>query len=205
MTRHNGRSGARSSSRSASRALAAVSALAALGGFFLPWVTVEVSKPGGLGAFGSTLGRVSVTVHRDGAEISGDVSGLVQSPMTLTGAQIPRMARESSTQAGVALLEMVTGRRYQAGLTSLLVFLVPAGALVCTVGIVGRVLTPAWSLAVAGLCGVAAAAGFWKVLTLPPPAVPIAVTIGSGLWISLWAYVGLALASFIDTLSRRGL
>ncbi len=183
--------------RLASRVLAGACVLAVLAGFFLPWVTVQLAQPEALGALGAMLGRVRVTVYRDGQPISGDVNQLLQEPITLTGAQIPARANEQSVQAVEALLEMATRRRYYAGEKSQLVYLMPGIALVCAAAVMLLPIGPPVAFTLAGLCAFIAAGGFWKLLTLQPPPPPATLTIGPGLWLSLWAYVGLTVAALL--------
>ena len=75
------------------------------------------------------------------------------------------------------------------------VYLVPGIAFVCglVVTCLGRQRTV--SFVVAGLCAVIAGVGFWKLLTTNTQTLLVAITIGPGLWLSLWAYVGLAAAA----------
>jgi hypothetical protein len=51
------------------------------------------------------------------------------------------------------------------------------------------------AIGAAVVCGLIAGLGFWKLLTTNTQALFIAITIGPGLWLSLWGYVGLALAA----------
>jgi hypothetical protein len=92
---------------------------------------------------------------------------------------------------------MLTTRHYRVGARSWLVYGVPGLALLCGVAVALLRLTPAAAMAVAGVCGAVAAVGCWKLLTLQPLPPPATLTIGPGLWVSLWAYVGLSVAALL--------
>ena len=55
------------------------------------------------------------------------------------------------------------------------------------------------------VCMLVAGLGFWKLLTTPMDALVIGVTIGIGLWLSLWAYVGLALSALLRAIFGRAI
>jgi len=47
------------------------------------------------------------------------------------------------------------------------------------------------------VCLVVAGGGFWKLLTTKTETLLVAITIEQGLWLSLWAYVGIGLAALV--------
>ena len=66
----------------------------------------------------------------------------------------------------------------------------------------GRLRAAAIGTAV--LCAAVAGVGFWKLLTTNTTALFIAITIGPGLWLSLWGYVAIAAAGLLKSLAREG-
>ena len=52
-------------------------------------------------------------------------------------------------------------------------------------------------------CAAIAGIGFWKLLTTNTTALLVTVTIQQGLWLSLWGYVGLALAAILRLVSPK--
>ena len=53
-----------------------------------------------------------------------------------------------------------------------------------------------WGVAI--VCAAVAGVGFWKLLTTNTQSLMVAITIGPGLWLSLWAYVGVACAAGVS-------
>ena len=80
-------------------------------------------------------------------------------------------------------------------------YLVPGIALVCGVllTLLGRAPVAA---GIALVCGAVAGVGFWTLLTTNTSTLFVAITIGQGLWLSLWGYVGLALSGALSLLIR---
>ena len=188
--------------------LAAVwlSVTASVIGFFLPWVSVRLRDPGtgevideaGLNQMlkrvSQQVGRVTITLQRGAETVTGELPDLSTLPERLSGFEIPRLANRHDVQATAQLLEIVTGTG-GTGLKSYLVYLVPALAMVLgtaaylahrrrvVCGIVGGV-----ALVVAGV-------GWWRLTIASAGTWLVAIQIEIGLWLSIAAYVGLALAS----------
>ena len=60
---------------------------------------------------------------------------------------------------------------------------------------------------IGGACLAIAGLGFWKLLTTKSDTLFVAITLGPGLWLSLWAYVGLGICAILFALTgdkRRG-
>ena len=167
--------------RQAAIGLAWLSAVIAVVGFLQPWAHLDV-KEIPLKGLDKRLGRVTVMLKQ----------GV---PQQVSGIQIPRMANREEAKLAAALMELVTKKRQDVGLKSYAVYLMPGlallGALVLTA--FGH-RTPA-ALGVLAAASLVAGVGFWKLLTIDTNTLLIAITIGRGLWWSLWAYVGLAAAA----------
>ena len=177
-------------------------------GFVLPWARIDLREPtlvkqvrGNLPASDTLsgltkdLGRITAKITRGAQTITSDLPTLADIPKEVSGIQIPTLANQKNAQTALALMELFTGKQEQIGLKSYAVYLLPGIALVCGLlmtFIGGQRLVP-WGVAL--LCAAIAGVGFWKLLTTNTQALLVAITIGPGLWLSLWAYVGLACAA----------
>ncbi|MBI3021328.1 MAG: hypothetical protein HYY59_04950 [Candidatus Omnitrophica bacterium] len=192
-------------------AVAWLSVAGAVVGFYQPWARLDLREPAlakqlkdtaGLRAAMSgleqRLGRVTVTIRRGAETIAGDLSSLADIPTAVSGAEIPRMIRQERAQLALALAEIFTNTPSHLGLKSHAVYLVPGVALLCgaLLTLVGRRRPPiAWGIAL--FCGGISGAGFWTLLTMKTQTHLVAITIGRGLWLSCWAYAGLAAAAIL--------
>lgn len=184
-----------------------VGAVATVAGFWMPWARIDLREPAHVD-LQRGMGRIAVTIRRGAETVTGELPSLADIPTEVSGAQIPQMVRRDDAQVAVALVELLTNSRFHLGLKRYAVYLLPGLALLC-----GLLLTVAtrrksvvWGVGL--LCGGIAAVGFWKLSTMNAETLLVAITIGPGLWLSLWGYVGLALAAIlarIDSLSRRSL
>ena len=187
-----------------------VSVAAAGIGFFLPWARIDLREPtlvkqvrgavpvsDTLSGLTKDLGRITATIRRGAKTVTGDLPNLADIPKEVSGVQIPQLANQRNAQTAVALFELLTNSRQELGLKSYAVYLLPGIALIfgILITLLGRRRTI--SFVVAGLCMAIAVVGFWKLLTTNTQALLVAITIGPGLWLSLWAYVGLAAAAVL--------
>ena len=188
--------------------LAWLSVSATIIAFFLPWASIDLREPelihqvretaqeqGLLGGLAKKLGRVTVEIRRGAETITGDLPTLSDIPRQVSGVQIPRMANQPNAKVALALIERLTNQHQHVGFKSYAVYLVPGIALLCGVLLtcLGSVVAVAGGIAI--ICLGIAGVGFWNLLTTNTETLFVAITIGPGLWISLWAYVGLALAA----------
>lgn len=184
--------------------------------FFLPWARIDLREPellgkvrrtaeeqGLLGGLMGQVGKITVEVRRGAETVTGELPSLADIPKQVSGVQIPQMANQENAQVALALMELLTNTRQHVGLKSYAVYLLPGLAILCgaLLTVLGRVRAAA--LGVAALCAVVAGAGFWKLLTTNTSTLFIAITIGPGLWLSLWGYVGLAAAALVAAAARR--
>ena len=195
--------------------LAWVSVAAALVGFFLPWASLDVRQPGlvkqlesivgDVGGGGildkmkGGLGKITATIRRGTETVTGELPSLAVVPRQVNGFQIPQIANQQHAQIAVALFELFTKSRQHIGAKSYAVYLLPGIALLCglLVTFLGGSRPVAFGVAV--VCGLIAGVAFWKLLTTDTTALVLTVTIGPGIWLSLWAYVGLSLAALGKT------
>lgn len=192
------------------RALTWVSVAVVLRAFFLPWAMIDLREPslvrqvretvegqGLLDGLAQRIGTVTAEIRRGADTVTGELN-LSDIPHEVSGAQIPQMANQENAQVAMALAELLTNARQHLGANSYAVYLMPGLALLC-----GALLTclggaAAVALGVAGLCAGIASVGFWKLLTTNTDTLFIAITIGPGLWQSLWGYAGLAAAALLS-------
>ena len=184
-----------------------VSVLAALVGFFVPWAVVDVRAStvarqlGDAASLGQTLegfskglSKVTLTIRRGAETVTGELPSLKDIPRQVSGVQIPQMANQENAKVALALIELVAGTRQYIGLKSYAVYLVPGIALLCGLVLIWLGRWPAVGFGTALVCAGIAGVGFWKLLTTNTQTLFVAITIGPGLWLSLWAYGGLAIA-----------
>src|SRR3989338_8102602 len=177
-------------------------------GFVMPWARIDLREPtlvkqvrGSLPASDTLsgltkdLGRITAKIKRGTQTITGDLPTLTDIPKEVSGIQVPTLANQKNAQTALALMELFTGKQEHIGVKSYAVYLLPGIALVCGLLMTflgGQRLVP-WGVAI--LCVAVAVVGFWKLLTTNTQALMVAITIGPGLWLSLWAYVGLGCAA----------
>lgn len=185
-----------------------LSVATAVGGFFLPWVRIELREPALvqqlrrsgamsdlLGQLNDTLGRVVVQVRRGTDTITGDLSTLSEFPRQLSGAQIPQLANDERAKLVMVLAEIVTHKSQDMRLKSYAVYLLPGLALLFGVLLTGWGRFAPVAIGVALACLGIAGVGFWKLLTVQSDAIAASISSGPGLWISISAYLGLAFAA----------
>lgn len=184
--------------------------------FFLPWARIDLREPellrqarrtaeghGLLSGLMDKVGKVTVEIRRGAETVTGELSSLADIPKQASGAQIPQMANQENAKVAIALMELLTNTRQHLGAKSYAVYLVPGLSFLCGVLLTVQGTRRAVALGVAALCAIVAGVGFWKLLTTNTSALLIAVTIGPGLWLSLWGYVGLALAALGAAVQTR--
>ena len=192
-----------------------LSVASAVIGFFLPWASIDLREPslvtqgkkaaplGSLwGGRKNNIGRVTVSIRRGTETVTGDLLTLADIPHQVSGVQIPQLANQEQAKVAMALIELFTQTREHVGLKRYAVYLLPGLALVC-----GLLLTlfrapRLLCVGLAALCAAVAGIGCWKLLTTNTQTLFVAITIGPGLWLSLWAYVGLAIAAGLQGVSR---
>lgn len=183
-------------------------AAAALAGFFLPWVRIDLREPavvsslretaegaGLLGTLGEGLSRVAVEIRRGTETLTGELPRLAELPRQVSGWQIPRAANQEQARLALALLELFTGRRQRLDEQSYAVYFVPGLAVLAALLLANLGGQRLAASAVLLLCGAIAAVGFWKISTVRTDPFLSAIAIGPGLWLSLGAYAGLALTA----------
>jgi len=188
--------------------------IASLAAFALPWAhvsldTSSISKRPDLAGVSlqelsqrleGRVGRVMVTVHRGDTTTIARLSALSDIPSTITGAQIPPLARRRNTQAIVALFGLLAEspdainpddvRRRSA-----LVYLVPTVAMVCGLLALGLRRALLLRIAIGFVCLTVAGFGVWRLQRAETHVILASITVGIGLWLSCAAYAVLGLSS----------
>ncbi|MDP3723897.1 MAG: hypothetical protein Q8R91_10480 [Candidatus Omnitrophota bacterium] len=187
--------------------LAWVSVVAAMVGFFIPWASIRLEAPGWAAPLGEVarssgavdrlrqgLGKITVTIQRGTETITGELPSLSDLPTQVSGAQIPQLVQGERAKVAIALFELFTGGRQHLGLKSYAVYGLPGLALLFGLLLTCRGDRRVVAAGVASASAVIAGLGLWKLLTVNPEALFVAITIGPGLWVSVGAYIGLAIA-----------
>ena len=195
--------------------LAWIMVAVAVAGFFLPWAKIDAREPSlvkqmrqmvplqdTVSGLTKDLSHIAVKVRRGTEVITGRLPSLSDLPRHVSGFQIPQVANQEQAKVALALFELVTNERRDLGIKSYAVYAVPGIALLCAVLLTIIARPIAIALTSALLCAALAGIGFWKLLTVHPDSLFVAITIGPGLWLSIWAYVGLVIASSLDALRR---
>ena len=185
-------------------------------GFFQPWVYLDVREPslvrqlrttapvqGALRGLTKDVSRITATIQRGAKTISANIplGSLNDIPRQLSGAQIPQLANSDQAQLGLAVMAIITGKSQDVGRQSYAVYALPLLALLAA-AVVTAMARPLAAWIVAGVCAAVGLGGLIKLATTPLASPILAVTIGPGLWMSLWAYVGLAAAAAVSALMR---
>ncbi len=193
--------------RRAAIGLAWLSAMASVVGFVQPWAFIDAREPGVTRSLRSAapaeVGRVVLKIQRGAETLTGELPALADLPRQVSGIQIPRMARDTRAQVAVAVLELLTKTRQHLGAKSDLVYLVPGVAL-SGAAVLTTVSAPGVALGVGLFSAAIAGIGFWQVMTARTESLFVAIRIGPGLWLSLWAYVGLAASAAGVAATRSG-
>ena len=185
-------------------------AVLAVCAFTMPWVHLDVHEPtmlkqvrqavplqGTLKGLTHGLSRIAVKIKRGAETVTGDINlGSLQNlPREITGAQIPQLANSSQAQLALVVMQMMTGTASDIGRQSYAVYLLPGLAVLAALllTMLGRWRIAALSVAI--VCALIAAVGFWNTLTAHTTTAFVTMRIGQGVWLSLWAYVGVALAA----------
>lgn len=186
-----------------------LSVAASLWGFFLPWVRLELREPeladrlqGLANQAAEGPGRVTATIRAGGRTITGTLPTPADIPQQVSGAQIPRLAHRPDAQVAIALFELLTNQHRPLGARSYAVYLLPSLALVGGVILTWVGSRRAVAYWIAAASGLIAMTGCWRLLTIDAQALPVAITVGQGLWLSLGGYVGLAVAAAWRALGR---
>ncbi len=175
-----------------------LSATAVIVGFFLPWATLDIR---------TTQLEREIAAHArrgfarafSGAKPSSWGSrkpsrGMPLIPSRVSGFQVPMLANRPNVRVATSLVAVFTKKQEQVGLKSWVVYLLPLIALVCAwlMTICGeqRWMAAGTALVCAGIGG----SGLWVLLTTNTRAL-YAISIGVGLWLSLAAYLVMALAA----------
>jgi hypothetical protein len=177
--------------------------LAALIGFFLPWVRIDVHHAALLGTRSSEdpLNGITLTIRQGVRSVTGALPTAHDVPRQVSGAQIPQLVGSQQAQLAIAVMELVSAQPQHLRLKSYAVYLLPGGALLCGGLLAWSARSRAVAAMVAAVCAGAAALGLWKLLTMETQTCLGAISSGEGLWLSLGAYVGLSLAGMVRAAS----
>ncbi|MBI2173892.1 MAG: hypothetical protein HYU33_01675 [Candidatus Omnitrophica bacterium] len=177
-------------------------------GFVLPWVRLETHEPDlvqkirkaaplrdTVDGLLQDVNRVTLTIRRGAEKVTGELPRLEDLPRHVSGLQVPQLANSQQAKLAAMVMELIVGAQQYLGLKSYAVYLLPG--MLSLFGLV-LILWNKHTIVVwvaIGLCVAIAALGFWKLLTTKAEALVVTMTIGEGLWLSLWAYIVLAIGA----------
>ena len=171
------------------------SAVAALVGFLLPWARFAVKE--------SHPRRITLEVRQGGRTVSADLADWSRLPRVVRGIDIPTLARDPNTQVAAMAVELLTGRRQHAEAKSLAVYLAPGLAAIGALALTFAGHRRPVAIATAAFCALIAAWGAYKLTTIRTGLAAITVAAASGVWISVGAYAGLAVAAVMLSVDAR--
>ena len=187
-----------------------ISAAVTVVGFVSPWASLDLREPGLmkqvretagesglLGGLTKRVGRVTAQVRRGAETVTGELPSLQDIPKQVSGIQIPQIANREDAKVAMALMELLMGSQQHIGLKSYAVYLLPGLALLGAVLLTWLARHPAVPIGVALVAAAVSGGGAFKLLTTNTQSLFVAITIGPGLWMSLGAYAGLAVAALV--------
>ena len=170
-------------------------------GFLLPWATLDIKTT-------KTEKDVASGVHHGLAKTFASGNKPARQPLwirshkqrgvlipsRIRGYQVPWYANRRNVKAAMGLVELVTKKREAIGFKSYAVYVLPVVAVLSAwlLGAYGDHRLAALGVALA--CGAVAGTGLWTLITTDTRTA-YAFAVGSGLWVSLGAYVVLALTA----------
>jgi hypothetical protein len=178
--------------------------------FFLPWIATPLASDFGrpsdsIGQLERKIGRIKVEVRHAGETHTASLASLADRlPLSLSGFEIPRFANQRDATAPLALAGLLGLAPEALDKRSWLVYAVPMG-LAAALGLLS-VCGPRRRIALAVLigCAFAAGVGCWKLRWMQSDALPGALSVGWGLWLSVGAYVLMAFAALLLVASSLG-
>ena len=178
-----------------------------IGAFFLPWVEVRSKLPDGtdvreqLATLEQSIGRVEITIRKDGKVISGELPPIASLPARLSGWNIPIVANRRDLSAAVSLLSTMEIAPEGAGWKSCIVYVIPF-LLILSAGILAAFRRSQRVAAAVGFVCLGVPFGtIAKIMQAGGFKPDSPVTVGFGLWLSLAAPAALALVSFFAAAS----
>jgi hypothetical protein len=180
---------------------------AAIIGFFLPWAQLHIRETqlekeiasGARKGLSKSFGVKSA--RRQPSWLKSKSKNMPLIPTKIAGVQIPRMANRENVKVAMGLIKLFTKKDEAVGLKTYAVYLVPGLAVLCGILLTRFGTQQAILVLVAVLCAAVAGGGFWTLLTTDTKK-QFAIAIRPGLWLSLWAYVGLAAVALQSVVGR---
>lgn len=150
--------------------------------FFMPWVRIESQ---------AVVGELSKLLTGKEEKISQSLSGF----------QVPAMANQQDARLAIAVMKIINPESQKVDQESYLIWLVPLLAVVIL--ILSIILAQnQWVHLAGGAIGVLIfIIGLYKINSMHMDQTFLNVSIESGIWLTLWAYLGLGLVELINFLT----
>ena len=181
--------------------LVAVCAVIVLAGFFQPWAEVSTSVgnvSGGLtGILKGTFGEVSLGskviggIENLGNEVN-EVVGDVSVKKSVSGAEVPGLVNSKSSKMALAIAEIMFKSAEGLSWKSYAVYLIPGLAVLCVLLAGAGLRYPAAFAVMTVLSGAVSGAGLYNLYNADLSNTIVKISIGYGLWNSLYAFGGIA-------------
>ena len=192
--------------RRAALGLVWISMAAALAGFMLPWVRLDVRAESRSTASGNKLvdlQHVTLQIHQGERMLEARWPSPGDFPRTIRGIEIPGLARQDEAQIAVSLVELLTGDPHRLRLKGHLVILVPLLVMLGGLIALWQSARPVATGTIALLAAAAAVYGILELRTVQGGSSMLVVTVEPGMWLSLGAYVGLTVGASGLATGRR--
>lgn len=152
-----------------------LAALVIIVSFFRSWAKVTTSS------FVDTAEKI--------ANIFGQKLPNVDIKMTVTGYSIPQMANSQNSKAALAVIETLSKSSKGLGAKSYLVYLLPLSAIACIALALAGLKKKVFIIGMSVLSGLIGGVGLFNLSTVNTDTLITKITIGSGLWNTMYAFL----------------
>jgi hypothetical protein len=169
-------------------------AIVIVASFFMPWAELsasvtKVSKELTGGKFIRELSRITGAI--------GEIGGNIKIRTSVSGYDIPSMVNKKSSKVAVSLAQGLLKDAKDIDKKAALVFLLPIFAVVCAALAVIGLKNKLSVILMLIISGAISLGGLYRLKTLDLASLPVDITIGKGLWQTMYAYLFIFIVSAI--------
>ncbi len=177
--------------------LVVLAAIIIIFSFFAPWaklsasvtkVSKELTDKAGKAAGGTFGERFTRELSRV-TDAIGKVGGDIQIKTSISGYDIPSMVNKKSSKVAISLVQGLMKDAKDIDKKAALVFLLPIFAVVCAVLAVMGLKNKLSVILMLIISGAISLGGLYRLKTLDLASLPVDITIESGLWNTMYAYL----------------
>ena len=169
--------------------------------FFMPWAKVNVSAVGvskelEASAAGTPFASKWVGSLKKATSALGDI-GDIKIKTMVTGYSIPTMINQKKSKVAISLMQIMFKSVENLDIKSYLVYLLPIFAIICAILAVLGQKMKLYIIAMLVISGTIAIAGLYNLLTMNVSSVAVKITIGKGLWLTMYSFLIICLTSAV--------